>query len=204
MCFSKISGFNSQPQSRQLSLGKLIYTALYIISISNPLATWWEEATHWKRPWFRGRLRAEGEVGNRGWDGWMALLTRWTWVWANSGRWWRTRKPRMLQSMGLQRTRLDLMKWSELKVAQLCLTLCNPMDCRTPDLPVHHQLLEFTQTHDHWAGDAIQPSHPLSSPSPPALNLSQHQSLFQWVSSSHQEFQLQHQSFQRIFRTDFL
>ena len=129
MCFSKISGFNSQPQSRQLSLGKLIYTALYIISISNPLATWWEEATHWKRPWFRGRLRAEGEVGNRGWDGWMALLTRWTWVWANSGRWWRTRKPRMLQSMGLQRTRLDLMKWSELKVAQLCLTLCNPKDC---------------------------------------------------------------------------
>ena len=65
----------------------------------------------------------------RGWDGWMALLTRWTWVWANSGRWWRTRKPRMLQSMGLQRTRLDLMKWSELKVAQLCLTLCNPKDC---------------------------------------------------------------------------
>ena len=61
-----------------------------------------------------------------------------------------------------------------------------PMDCSTPGLPVHHQLLEFTQTHVHWVGDAIQPSHPLSSPSPPALNPSQHQGLFQWVSSSHQ------------------
>ena len=74
------------------------------------------------------------------------------------------------------------------------------MNCSTPGLPVHHQLLEPTQTHVHWVSDAIQPSHPLSSPSPPALNLSQHQGLFKWVSSSHQvakvlEFQLQHQSF---------
>ena len=72
------------------------------------------------------------------------------------------------------------------------------MDCSKPGLPVHHQLPEFTQTHVHRVSDAIQPSHPLSSPSPPALNLSQHQSLFQWVSSLHQvakvlEFQLQHQ-----------
>ena len=71
-------------------------------------------------------------------------------------------------------------------VTQLCLPLCNPMDCNTPGLPVHHQLQEFTQTHLHWAGDAIQPSHPLSCPSPPAFNLSQHQGLFKWVSSSHQ------------------
>ena len=71
-------------------------------------------------------------------------------------------------------------------VAQSCLTLCDPMDCSTPGLPVHHQLPEFTQTHVHWVGDAIQPSHLLSSPSPPALNLSQHQGLFKWVSSSHQ------------------
>ena len=71
-------------------------------------------------------------------------------------------------------------------VAWSCLTLCNPMDCSKPSLPVHHQLPEFTQIHVHWVGDAIQPSHPLSSPSPPALNLSQHQGLFQWVSSSHQ------------------
>ena len=68
----------------------------------------------------------------------------------------------------------------------LCPILCDPLDCSTPVLPVYHQLLEFTQTHVHWVGDAIQPSHPLSSPSPPAFNLSQHQGLFQWVSSSHQ------------------
>ena len=80
-------------------------------------------------------------------------------------------------------------------VAQLCPTLCDPMNLSTPGLPVHHQLPEFTQTHVHWIGDAIQPSHPLSSPSPPAPNPSQHQSLFQWVNSSHEvakvlEFQL--------------
>ena len=94
-------------------------------------------------------------------------------------------------------------------VAQSCLTLCNPMDHSTPGLPVHHQLLEFTQTHVHWVGDALQPSHPLLSPSPPAFNLSQHHDLFKWVSSLHQvakvlEFRLQHQSFQWTFRTDFL
>ena len=77
---------------------------------------------------------------------------------------------------------------------------CEPMDCSTPGLPVHHQLPELAQTHVHGVTDAIQPSHPLSSPSPPALNLSQHQGLFQWVSSLHQaatvlELQLQLQSF---------
>ena len=71
-------------------------------------------------------------------------------------------------------------------VAQSCLTLCDSMNCSTPGLSVHHQLPESTETHVHWVSDAIQPSHPLSSPSPPALNLSQHQGLFQWVSSSHQ------------------
>ena len=64
--------------------------------------------------------------------------------------------------------------------------LCDPMDCSTPGLPVHHQLPELTQAHVHQVGDAIQPSHPLSSPSPPATNPSQHQGLFQWVTSSHQ------------------
>ena len=88
------------------------------------------------------------------------------------------------------------------------------MNCSTPGLPVHHQLPESTQTHVHRGGDAIQPSHPLSSPSPPALNLSQHPGLFQWVNSSHQvakvlEFQSQHQSFQEhpgliSFRMDWL
>ena len=94
-------------------------------------------------------------------------------------------------------------------VTQSCPTLCDPMNCSTPGLPVQNQLPESTQTHVHWVSDAIQPSHPLSSPSPPALNLSQHQGLFKWVSSSHQvakvlEFQLQYQSFQWIFRTDLL
>ena len=71
-------------------------------------------------------------------------------------------------------------------VTQLCPTLCDPMDCSMPGFPVHHQLPEDTQTHVHWVGDAIQLSHPLSSLSPPALNLFQHHGLFQWVSSSHQ------------------
>ena len=86
---------------------------------------------------------------------------------------------------------------------------CDPMDCSTPGFPVHLQIPDLTQTHVHWVGNAIQSSHHLSSPYPPAFNLSQHQGLFKWGWSSHQvakvlEFQLQHQSFQWIFRTDFL
>ena len=92
-------------------------------------------------------------------------------------------------------------------VAQSCPTLCDPMDCSTPGLPVNRQLPEFTQIHVHWVSDAIQPSGLLFSPSPPAFNLSQHQGLFKWVNSLHQvakvlEFQLQHQSFQWTFRTE--
>ena len=88
-------------------------------------------------------------------------------------------------------------------------TLCDPMNRSMPGLHVHHKLPESTQTHVHRVSDAIQPSHPLSSPSPLALNLSQHQGLFQWVNSSSQvtkvlEFQLQHQSFQWTHRTDLL
>ena len=84
-------------------------------------------------------------------------------------------------------------------VTQSCLTLCDPVDCSMPGFPVHHQLSELVQTHVHRVGDAIQPSDPLSSPSPPAFNLSQHQGLFQWVRSLYQvtkvlEFQLQHPS----------
>ena len=94
-------------------------------------------------------------------------------------------------------------------VAQSCPTLCDPMSWSTPGLPVHHQLLEFTQIHVHRVSDAIQPSHPLSSPSPPASNPSQNQSLLQWVNSSHEvakvlEFQLYHHSFQRNPRPDLL
>ena len=101
-------------------------------------------------------------------------------------------------------------QFQEITFSKVCLvtksgpTLCDPVDCSTPGFPALHHLLEFTQTHVHWVGDAIQPSHPLSPPSL-AFSLSQHQSAFQWVSSSYQvarvlELQLQHQSFQWIFK----
>ena len=145
----------------------------------------------------------------------------------------RTKEPHRQQSMGLQRvghnweTSLFLffkkngifVQWNFRQKnmnpsvpfsPSVTSDFCNPMECSTSGFPVHHQLPELAQTHIHHVSDAIQPSHPLSSPSPPAFNLSQHQGLFKWVSSSHQvvkilEFQLQHhQSFQWIFRTDFL
>ena len=104
---------------------------------------------------------------------------------------------------------LQLRKPTHPRTLQSCPTLCHPMDCSMPGLSVYHQLPEFTQTHVHRVGDAIQPSHPLLSPSPPVPNPSQHQSLFQWVTSSHEvakvlEFQLQHHSFQRTPKTDLL
>ena len=93
-------------------------------------------------------------------------------------------------------------------VTKWCPTLCDPMACSTLGFPVLHCLLEFAQTHVHWVSDAIQPSHLLSPYSkPPTLNLSHHQGIFQWVSSLHQVakvLELQHQSFQWIFRVDFL
>ena len=96
-------------------------------------------------------------------------------------------------------------------VTESGLTLCDPMGCSTSGFPVHYQLQELAQTYVCWVNDAIQPYHPLSSPSLPAFNFSPYQGFFQWVSSSHQvdkvlelQFQLQHQSFQWIFRTDFL
>ena len=94
----------------------------------------------------------------------------------------------------------DCCCWS---VIQLCLTLCDPMDCSTPGLPVSHHLPKFVQVHVHWIGDAIQPSHPLTLSSPSALSLSQHHGLFQWVGCSHQItkiLELQHQSFHQVFR----
>ena len=92
-------------------------------------------------------------------------------------------------------------------VTKSCLTLCDPMDYSTPGFPALHCPPEFAQIHVHWVSDGIQLSHFLLSPSPPALNLSQPQSLFQWVSPLHQVvrvLELQHQSFQSIFRVDFL
>ena len=125
-------------------------------------------------------------------------------------------KPRAPTAPSLQADSLPLSHQGSLSygsvqfssVAQLSLTLCDPMDCSTPGFPVHHHLPELAQTHVQQVGDTIQPSHPLLFPSS-VFNLSQHQGLFQWVSSSHQvaevlELQLQHQSFQWIFRTDVL
>ena len=107
----------------------------------------------------------------------------------------------------LNNTKVWKLKFSS--VTQSCPTLCDPINHSKPCLPVHHQLPEFTQTHIHQVSDAIQLSYSLSSPSPPALNLSQHQGLFKWVSSSHQvakvlEFQLQNLSSQWTLRIDLL
>ena len=112
-------------------------------------------------------------------------------------------------SMGLQTVGHNWRTFTFSSVSQSCPTLCHPMDCSTPGFPIHHQLPEFTQIHVHRVSDTIQPSHPLSSPSSPTFNLSQHQGIVKWDNSSHQvakalEFQLQHQSFQWIFRIDFL
>ena len=116
------------------------------------------------------------------------------------------------KSISKQKSMAALLKngWQHcFSVTQSCLPLYDSMECSMPGFPILHHLMELAQTHIHWIGDAIRPSHPLSSPSPPAFSLSQHQGLFQWVSSFHQvakvlEFQLQHQSFQWIFRVDFL
>ena len=195
--------------------------------VNYPRPTWCKELTHLKRPWCWERLKAGGEGDDRGWDGCMASLTRWTWVWVRSRSWWWTGRPGVLQSMGLQRvghvwmTELNwteyleilhfplffptilvfyccitnYLSWRSFSSVQLRLTLCDPMDCITPCFPVLHQLTELAQTHVHRVSDAMQPSHPLSSSSPPAFSLSQHQGLFQWVSSLAQvakvlEFQL--------------
>ena len=142
---------------------------------------------------------------------WLSNWTELKWRGGAYGDFWGTGDVLCLE-LGVGCTGVySLGKFIKLNGYNLCMTLCDPkvLDCRTPGLTVHHQLPEFTQTHIHWVSDAIQPSHPLSSPSPPAFNLSQHQGLFNWVSSSHQmakilEFQLQHQSFQWIFRIHFL
>ena len=119
-------------------------------------------------------------------------------------------KQRRYKQCGNERWKIPMCDSVHLSsVTQSYPTLCDPMNHSMPGLPVHHQLPEFTQTHVHRVGDAIQPSHPLSAASPPVPNPSQHQGLFQWVNSSNQvakvlEFQLQHQSFQWTPRTDLL
>ena len=175
-------------------------------------------------------------MDDKGWDGWMVSLTHWTWVWASSGRWWRTGKPGMLQSMGSQRDRTEQLSNSNKtdekggasqvalgvgnlpaettgsrftyiymykfsSVTQSCLSLCDPMDCSMPGFPVYHQLPELAQTHVRQVSDALQPSHPLSSPSPPAFNLTQHLGLFQWVSWNVYIYLILHQIAHKILRS---
>ena len=133
---------------------------------------------------------------------------------------WHELQQYLFQSISQNNGNKNKNKWDLLKFKSFCTakerissvsqsspTLCDPMDCSTPGFPVHHQLLGPTQTHVHRIGDTIQLSHPLLSPSPPAFNLFEHQGLFKWVDSSHQVakvLELQHQSFQWIFTTDFL
>ena len=165
----------------------------------------------WKIPWTEepGRLQSMGSL--KVWT-WLSNFTSFHFhalekemATHSSVLAWRipgTGEPGVLPSLGSHRVRHD---WSALAAAAAAVIqtvqslshvrLCSPMDCSTPGLPVHHQLPQFTQTHVHWVSDAIQPSHPLSSPSSPAFNLSQHQGLFKWVSSLRQvakvlEFQL--------------
>ena len=117
------------------------------------------------------------------------------------GAWWATvhriaQSQTRLKQLSTHTRMLKIVKVIQFSSdTQSCLTLCDPMDCSTSGFPVHHQLLELAQTHIHWVSDAIQPSHPLSFPSPPTFNHSQHQGLFKWVTSLHQvakvmEFQI--------------
>ena len=143
-------------------------------------------------------------------DTWVEQAGELGWRKGNSDLYWVPAKPHSFSELvTLHITLTTVCFCCTSSVDQLCLTLCNLMNSSMPGLPVHHQLPELTQTHVHWVDDAIKQSHPLSSSSPLALNLSQHQGLFQWVSSSHEvakvlEFKLQHQSFQWTPRTDFL
>ena len=97
---------SNQPILKVISPGCSLEGVMLKVKLQS-LATWCEELTHWKRPWWWERLRAGGEGDDRGWDGWMASLTRWVWVWVNSGCWWWTGRPGVLQSMGSQRVRHD-------------------------------------------------------------------------------------------------
>ena len=130
------------------------------------------------------------------------------WVWLKSGQDRLEGRLVMCTSGSLSSISLRSVQFSSVQLLSR-VWLCDPMNCSTPGFPVHHLFLELAQTYVHWVSEAIQSSHSLSSPSLPAFNLCQHQGLLQWVSSSYPvakllEFQLQHQSFQWIFRIDFL
>jgi len=145
---------------------------------------------HWRRKWEPTPVFLPGE--SQGWGAWWAAVSGVAQS-SSSSRMWQTPLHRLYIDSWHSFNDLNQVQFSS--VAQLCPTLCDPVNRSTPGLPVHHQLPEFTQTHVHRVSDAIQPSHPLLSPSPPAPSPFQHQSLFQWVNSSHEvakvlEFQL--------------
>ena len=163
-----------------------------------------EELTHLKIPWCWERLKAEGEGDDRRWE-WLGSITdsmdmslvKFQEFAIDRKRWHAAVHGVAKSWTGLidSTERMHYIPETIRLVDQSCPTLCEPMNRSTPGLPVHHQLPEFTQTYVHWVSEAIQPSHPLSSPSPPVPNPSQHQSIFQWVNSSHEvakvlEFQL--------------
>ena len=116
---------------------------------SNTLATWCKELTHWKRPWCWERLKAGGEGDNKGWDGWMASATQWTWIWVSSGSWWWTGKPGVLQSMGSQRVRHDWateLNWRASHLLQYFSTIVEALFClvfQNNDLPAVHQMIQW-------------------------------------------------------------
>ena len=146
---------------------------------SNTLPTRCKESTHWKRPWCWERLKQKRVEEDEmvGWHHWLNGHESEQTPGDSEGRGaWCAAVRGIAKSKELDMTSVQFSS-----VAQSCLTLCGPMNHSMPGLPVHHQLLEFTQTQVHRVGDAIQPYHPLSSPSLPALNPSQYQSLSQWV-----------------------
>ena len=184
----KEMGFQPEGKGGRLGRGSIETLSCGVTNSHHSLGLQTSLWAYWYCGWGKGQIRSS-ETSRRLFSFWQELMGP------------------DLGGMGKSESEQKVSQFSS--AAQSCLTLCDPMNHSTPGLPVHHQLPEFTQTHIHRVGDAIQPSHPLSSPSPPALNPSQHQGLFQWVNSSHEvakvlEFQLQHQSFQRTPRTDLL
>ena len=155
-----------------------LFATLWIVARQAPLCMWIPHARYW------GGLPypSPGDHPTQGLKSCLCFLP-----WQGVLYHWATWKAQRLTDIAFQFS----------SVTQSCLTLCNPTDCSMPGFPIHHQLPKLTQTHVHRVGDAIQPSHPLLSPSPPIFNLSQHWGLLQWVSSSHQVakglgFQLHH------------
>ena len=125
---------------------------------SNTLATWYEELTHWKRTWCWERLKAEGEGDDRGWDGWMASITQWTWIWVSSRSWWWTGKPGMLQSMGSQRVRHNwvtelnwILRFNLLrKMNGNCLVTSGTYRWKCPELEIMDIDYRTTMSLDPW------------------------------------------------------